>query len=50
MSEFDYHLDCKYYNWEYDECIKFLESNMSERIKLCECSMRKGCEKVIWDE
>ena len=42
MTEKQTHRYCKYYVWKYDACLKFHESNMSERIRLCECSMRNG--------
>lgn len=42
MTEKQSHYGCKYYILQYDECLKFHESNMSQRIKLCECSMRVG--------
>lgn len=34
------HTNCKYYIEKYDACRKFQESNMSERMRLCECDMR----------
>ena len=42
MTEKQTHYPCKHYVLKYDECLKFYESNMSERIRLCECSMRNG--------
>lgn len=34
------HLKCEYYIKKYDFCRKFNESNMSQRVRLCECDMR----------
>lgn len=42
MTEKQSHYGCKYYILQYDDCLKFHESNMSQRIKLCECSIRAG--------
>lgn len=37
-----YSHNCEYYIEKYDACRKFKESNMSRRVKLCECPMRNG--------
>ena len=42
MTEKQSHYSCKYYILQSDACLKFHESNMGQRIKLCECSMRVG--------
>lgn len=42
MTKIYSHGDCEYYTEKYDECRKFHESNMSRRVKLCECPMRRG--------
>lgn len=42
MTEKQTHYPCKHYVLKYDACLKFHESNMSERIRLCECSMRNS--------
>lgn len=36
------HRDCEYYIEKYDACSRFKENNMSQRTRLCECSMRNG--------
>ena len=40
MKLFNSHINCEYYIEKYDECLKYCESNMSQRVKLCECDMR----------
>lgn len=42
MSKIYSHGNCDFYNPKWDECKKFHESNMSKRVRLCECSMRNG--------
>ena len=42
MTEIYSHENCEYYIEKYDFCFRFKESNMSERTRLCECSIRNG--------
>ena len=45
-KRFNLHINCKDYIKKYDSCRKFKESNMGQRVKLCECDMRV----LIWEE